>query len=212
MKTSSCSATTLLEALPLPLVIPTGAQRSGRTCGSAALSWKCFSTDESWAYGPPQGDETAFVQQRLCLEALTSPLSSRPERSAVEGPAVWRLFLGNVFRPKRNPDFLLRTANKYRSCGFPQENRMVLINVATSKGNPGERIREPALSEVEWGSAVSARLAIPLKVNTITYIRRSSFLAWQRETRLRCPAFHHHLSTVAGFCHRPDMKDPLRSA
>jgi hypothetical protein len=25
------------------------------------------------------------------------PLSSRPERSAVEGPAVRRLFLGNVF-------------------------------------------------------------------------------------------------------------------
>ena len=29
----------------LPLVIPTGAQRSGGTCGSAALPWKCFSTE-----------------------------------------------------------------------------------------------------------------------------------------------------------------------
>ncbi len=25
----------------LPLVIPTGAQRSGGTCGSAVLCWKC---------------------------------------------------------------------------------------------------------------------------------------------------------------------------
>jgi hypothetical protein len=26
----------------LPLVIPTGAQRSGEICGSTILSWKCF--------------------------------------------------------------------------------------------------------------------------------------------------------------------------
>jgi hypothetical protein len=33
MKTSSCSATTLPGGTALPLVIPTGAQRSGGTCG-----------------------------------------------------------------------------------------------------------------------------------------------------------------------------------
>ena len=43
---------------------------------------------------------------------------------------------------------------------------------ATSTGNPGQRTREPALSEVEWGSAVSDRLVIPPKVITITYIQR----------------------------------------
>jgi hypothetical protein len=32
------------------------------------------------------------------LEAPSTPLSSRPERSAVEGPAVRRISLGNVFR------------------------------------------------------------------------------------------------------------------
>jgi hypothetical protein len=36
-----------LEPQSLPLVIPTGAQRSGGTCGSAALSWKCFSTERT---------------------------------------------------------------------------------------------------------------------------------------------------------------------
>ena len=34
-----------LEAPALPFVIPTGAQRSGGTCGSAGLSWKC-----SWLF------------------------------------------------------------------------------------------------------------------------------------------------------------------
>ena len=68
----------------LPLVIPTGAQRSGGTCGSAALSWKCFSTEESWAFGQPK-----VMKNGSCFsEAPPSPLSSRPERSAVEGPAV----------------------------------------------------------------------------------------------------------------------------
>ncbi len=43
---------------------------------------------------PTQGDEKGFC----FLEAPPSPLSSRPERSAVEGPAVRRLSLGNVFR------------------------------------------------------------------------------------------------------------------
>jgi hypothetical protein len=41
-----------LEAPSLLLVIPTGAQRSGGTCGSPALSWKCFSTEDLWAFGP----------------------------------------------------------------------------------------------------------------------------------------------------------------
>ena len=44
-------------------------------------------------------------------------------------------------RPKRNLGFLLRTADKDRVCGFPEENRMVLINAAISTGHPGERSR-----------------------------------------------------------------------
>jgi len=37
------------EEPPFPLVIPTGAKRSGETCGFAALSSECFSTERSAA-------------------------------------------------------------------------------------------------------------------------------------------------------------------
>ena len=57
MKDGCCSATTVDGGTALPFVISTEAQRSGEICGSAVLSWKCFSTEESWATGPTQGDE-----------------------------------------------------------------------------------------------------------------------------------------------------------
>ena len=46
MKNSFCSATTLNGSAALPFVISTGAskERSGEICGSAVLSWICFST------------------------------------------------------------------------------------------------------------------------------------------------------------------------
>ena len=47
-----CSATTLNGSAALPFVISTEAERSGEICGSAALSWECFSTVESWVFGP----------------------------------------------------------------------------------------------------------------------------------------------------------------
>ena len=58
---------------------------------------------------PTQGDEKRFL---FSGSATPSPLSSRPERSAVEGPAVQRSLLGDVFSTERNPDFPLRTADK----------------------------------------------------------------------------------------------------
>jgi hypothetical protein len=54
MKNDSCSATALSGSASLPFVISTEAQRSGEICGSAALSWKCFSTEESWDFRPPK--------------------------------------------------------------------------------------------------------------------------------------------------------------
>ena len=45
MKNGSCSATTVAGSTALPFVISTGAQRSGEICGSAVLSWECFSTE-----------------------------------------------------------------------------------------------------------------------------------------------------------------------
>jgi hypothetical protein len=56
----------------LPFVIPTGAQRSGGTCCSV--------------------DPT----HQRAMEAPPSPLSSRPERSEVEGPAIPSIPLTNV--------------------------------------------------------------------------------------------------------------------
>jgi hypothetical protein len=47
MKNGSCSATTLPGSAISPLVIPTEAQRSGGTCGSAVPPWKCFSKERS---------------------------------------------------------------------------------------------------------------------------------------------------------------------
>ena len=46
-------ATTRYGTVALPFVIPTE-RRSGGICGSADLSWKCFSTELSWAFGPPK--------------------------------------------------------------------------------------------------------------------------------------------------------------
>src|SRR5580658_605115 len=71
----------------LSLVIPTGAQRSGGTCGSAALSWECFSTEESWAFGPPK-----VMKNGSCfLEAPPLPL-------VIPSAAQWRdLRFGGTF-------------------------------------------------------------------------------------------------------------------
>jgi hypothetical protein len=48
----SIRVATLPERSRPPLVLPTEAQRSGGTCGSAVLSWKCFLTERGVAEGP----------------------------------------------------------------------------------------------------------------------------------------------------------------
>src|SRR3984957_20644793 len=80
-----CSATTLPGSVALPFVISTGAQRSGEICGSTVSPWECS------------------VQQLLSPEALPSPLSSRPERSAAERSAVQRSLPGNVLFSNYSP-------------------------------------------------------------------------------------------------------------
>jgi hypothetical protein len=69
-----------------PLCHPVGApkERSGGTCGSAALSWKCFLAKELWTLRPPQGDEKRFLSSNLLFSGSTpSPLSSRPKRTRI---------------------------------------------------------------------------------------------------------------------------------
>jgi hypothetical protein len=66
----------------------------------------------------------AFVQQGLFMEALPSPLSSRPERSGVEGSAVQPTFTGNVFRQSvaqwRDLQFIFPLTKPKRVAANPQ--------------------------------------------------------------------------------------------
>jgi hypothetical protein len=55
-------------------------------------------------HGPTQGGEKPASATSSPWKRPLAPLSSRPERSAVEGPAVLRLFPGNVFR-RSEPGF-----------------------------------------------------------------------------------------------------------
>jgi hypothetical protein len=61
-----------------------------------ASSWKCFSTEDSWACGPPKVMKKASVRQLLSIEPLPFPLSSRAY-----------------------PDFLLHSSNQGHLCGSP---------------------------------------------------------------------------------------------
>ena len=99
-------ATTLYEPSPSPCrperSRPVPARRGG-ICGSADLSWECFSTEESWACGPPKVMKNASVQQPLSMNRrplLVIPSAADLSRRAVEGSAVPRTFRGNVFRQR----------------------------------------------------------------------------------------------------------------
>jgi hypothetical protein len=112
MKNGSCSATSLPEEPPSPLVIPTGAKRSGGTCG-LLIPW-------------------LSAAGRL----RPSPLSSRPKRSEVErslsGYSVLEMFFDRAkwrdlpCAPRPNPYHLFNSQRAAepqvlprRSCGVP---------------------------------------------------------------------------------------------
>src|SRR5882757_4952396 len=86
------SATSLSGSAALPFVISTGAERS--LCGCLFL--EMFSTEDSWARGPPKVMKKASVRQLLSIEPLPFPLSSRAY-----------------------PDFLLHSSNQGHLCGSP---------------------------------------------------------------------------------------------
>jgi hypothetical protein len=85
----------------LPFVIPTGAQRSGGTCGSAPLSWKCFSTEESWAFSPPKAMKNRFSSATTLSGRATLPFVISTEAKRSGEISVWMLPLGNVFSTER---------------------------------------------------------------------------------------------------------------
>jgi hypothetical protein len=65
-----------------------------------ALSWKCFSTELSWASGPPKVMKNALSPATTLHGSASPPLSSRPKRSVAEGSRPWMLLHGNVFRQR----------------------------------------------------------------------------------------------------------------
>jgi hypothetical protein len=54
-------------------------ERSRGICGSADLSWKCFSTEESWACGPPKVMKTPRSSNHFLSNRC--PFLCHPERS-----------------------------------------------------------------------------------------------------------------------------------
>ena len=95
----------------LPLCHP---ERSRGIRSSADLSWRCFSTELSWACGPPKGMKNAFCPVTALHGSVAFPFVIP---SAAEGSAVQRTFRGNVFRPSvaEWSDLQLRHPNCKRS-------------------------------------------------------------------------------------------------
>jgi hypothetical protein len=98
MKNSFCSATSLPGSTTLPFVISTEAKRSGEIRGSAVSSWKCFSTEESWAVSPPKVMKNSFCSATTLPGSTTLPFVISTEAKRSGEISVWMLFLGNVFR------------------------------------------------------------------------------------------------------------------
>ena len=103
-------ATTFYRTVALSFCHP---ERSRGICGSADLSWKCFSTELPWACGPPEAMRNASVQQLLSIEPLPFPLSSRaqPRDLRFRGPFL------EMFFDRAYPDFLLRCIGHDQVCG-----------------------------------------------------------------------------------------------
>jgi hypothetical protein len=57
-------------------------ERSRGICSSADPSWECFSTELSWACGPPKVMKNASVQHPLSMQPL--PFPCHPDRSEAE--------------------------------------------------------------------------------------------------------------------------------
>jgi hypothetical protein len=86
---------------PSPGVIPTGAKRSGGTCFSLARRRNLHRSRISLCHPERRRRFAAGAEGPLCLTSIFL-VSSRPERSAVEGPA----FLLHVAEISTTPEFL----------------------------------------------------------------------------------------------------------
>jgi hypothetical protein len=131
MKSGSCSATTVPGSTALPFVISTEAQRSGEIC---VPFLEIFRPEKVMGLGPPKVMTSDSCSATAVPGSTTLPLSSRAERSAVEGPAVQRLFLGNAFRKSetkwRDLHSLRNSPRHLRAPGcWPTKHRSCIISV-----------------------------------------------------------------------------------
>jgi hypothetical protein len=78
-----------------------------------APSWKCFSTDLPWAWGPTQGDEKRLGPATTLYRTVALPFVIPSE---AEGSAVPRTLPGNVFRPRERTRISCHAALDKTAC------------------------------------------------------------------------------------------------
>jgi hypothetical protein len=116
-------------------------ERSGEICGSVVRSWECFSTEESWAFGPTQGDEKRLLYSNDCRwrhcpslchldrsAAKWRDLRSLPgnvfRQSEAEGPSSFKGFVDRWQRWKTNSRFTTAATGLGNPFGIPALPRL----------------------------------------------------------------------------------------
>jgi hypothetical protein len=99
MKNAFCEATSLSGSAPLPLCHLDRSEAQWRDLCVDALSWKYFSTEYSWACGPPKVMKNAFCPATSLSGSAPLPFVISTEAKRSGEISVWMLFLGYVFRP-----------------------------------------------------------------------------------------------------------------
>jgi hypothetical protein len=118
--------------------------RSGSTFISNNTSWErkpriCHPDRSVHGLRPTQGDEKRLLfSHLLSLEAPPSPLSSRPERSVVEGSLCGCSFL-EVFFDRAYPNSCFATSDRSACAAFIKESRMKFASATSLYRNSGER-------------------------------------------------------------------------
>jgi hypothetical protein len=96
MKNGSCPATSLSGRATSPLVIPTGAQRSGGTCGSGAPFLEVFFDRGIRAFGPPKVTKSSPRSATTLPGCTALPFVISTEAKRSGEICVQRLLLGNA--------------------------------------------------------------------------------------------------------------------
>jgi hypothetical protein len=126
------SATTVYGTVALSFVIPSEAEGSAvsRTYPGNAEYYtqtKLSSRPESHGPAATQGSEKRLGPASTLYGTVTLSLSSRPERSGAEGPAVPQTLRGDVFRPERTRISCYAAIETTAYAAFCKESHMTLV-------------------------------------------------------------------------------------